>query len=222
MQAPKTEGVKRELVPTGNHMARLYEIIYIGTIDTGYKNDDGSDKFQYKVRLTWELPTELRTFGTGEDEKEMPMVTSKECTFSLFRGKTQTAILRTIAHALIGEAITDEEAGTFDIKDLLGKACMMEIEHDEYQGNKYAKAVGFGSVPKGVEVPAQVNESREKSVSELTKEEIDELPEFIRNKMTGSREYHVRFLAPRSENPEVDLPQAVKDEQDKEVMDSPF
>ena len=222
MIPPKGESKERELVPAGNHMATLYEIIYIGTIKTPYFNEDGSEKWQYKVRLTWELPNELRTFGKEGEEKELPMVISKECTLSLYKGKSQTAILRTIAHALIGEALTDEEADVFDIDDLLGKSCMLEVEHGEYQGNKYAAAVGFGSVPKGMSTPTQVNESRHKGVSDLSREDIDELPEFIAEKIRASKEYHVRFLAPRSENPEVDLPEAVKEAQAEEPMDSPF
>ena len=105
MKAPKMNNTPRELVPEGNHVARLYEIIYMGTIETPFLNDDGSKKEQYKLRLTFELPNELREFG--EDKKELPMVISKECTFSMYKG-TQTAVLRTIAHALIGTALTDE------------------------------------------------------------------------------------------------------------------
>lgn len=189
MKAPKSE-TKRELVPEGNHVSTLYEIVYLGTMETPYFNDDGSVKEQYKVRLTFELPDELREFGP--DNEKLPMVISKECNFSMYKG-TQTAVLRTIAHALVGQALTDEEAEAFDIDDLLGKSCMLEVSHEEYEGKKYAKAVGFGSLPKGVKAPKQVNESRTKSVHDMTEDEIFELPEFISKKMTSSKEYQERF-----------------------------
>jgi len=195
MIAPKTEGKTKELVPAGNHVARLYEIIYLGTLNTGYKDQNGDDKYQYKVRLTWELPNELRKFGKEGEEKELPVVISKEVTFSLYKSEKQTATLRTIANALVGVSLTDAEADSFDIKKLLGFACMLEISHETFKdnGNVYAKAVGFGSIPKGLTVPPQVNESKEKSVANLSREEIEELPEFIQVKMKSSNEYKERF-----------------------------
>lgn len=200
MVPPKQEGKRKELVPQGNHVARLYEIMYLGTLTTPFLNDDGTPKEQYKVRLTFELPNEKRMFGAEGEEKELPMVISKECTFSLYKG-TQTAVLRTIAHALIGTTLKDEEAEVFDIDDLLGRACMLEVAHETHKesGQTYAKAVGFGSLPKGVEAPAQVNESKTLSVQEMTKEDIDALPDFLAKKMQSSKEYNLRFTA-RSEN----------------------
>jgi len=189
MKAPKNETKERELVPVGNHVARLYNIMYLGTLETPYLNDDGTKKEQYKVRLTFELPNELREFG--EDKKELPMVISKECTFSMYKG-THTAILRTIAHALIGESLKDEEAESFDIDELLGKACMVEVSHEEYDGNTYAKAVGFGSIPKGMTVPAQVNDNHVVSVHDSKIEDIEKLPEFLKKKITASKEYKAR------------------------------
>lgn len=193
MKAPKMNTTPRELVPEGNHIAHLQEIMYLGTIETMFMNDDGTKKEQYKVRLTFELTNELREFG--EDKKKKPMVISKECTFSLYKG-TQTAVLRTIAHALIGQALKDEEAESLDIDDLLGKACMVEVSHEEYKDNKYAKAVGFGSVPKGMKVPKQINESRSVNVQDIPEEDLQKLPEFIRKKMESSKEYRKRFNKP--------------------------
>lgn len=191
MQAPKTNTKPRELVPEGNHVATLYSIIYLGTLETPYFNDDGSKKEQYKVRLTFELPNELREFGEADDKKELPLVISKECTFSMYKG-SHTAQLRTIAHALIGTALKDEEAERFDIDDLLGRSCMVEVTHEEYDGSTYAKAVGFGSIPKGITVPKQVNETQVINVNESPLELIEALPEFIKKKIQSSTEYRKR------------------------------
>jgi len=199
MQAPTTSSTPRELVPAGNHAARLYEIIYIGEIETPYKDNEGNNKWQNKVRLTWELPNEMREFEKDGETTKKPMVISREVTFSLYKSEKQTAVLRTIANALVGTALKDEEAEAFDIDDLLGKDCMVEVSHEEYEGSKYAKPVGFGSIPAGLTVPEQINKSNIVNVREVTPEEVDALPEFIANKMRSSREYHVRFDAPRSE-----------------------
>lgn len=191
MKAPKAETKPRELVPEGNHVATLYSLVYIGTVETPYFNDDGSKKEQYKVRLTFELPHELREFERDGETKELPMVISKECTFSMYKG-SHTAQLRTIAHALIGTALKDEEAEAFDIDDLLGRSCMVEVSHEEYEGKKYAKAVGFGSIPKGMDVPKQINETQIVSVHDTPIEDIDKLPEFISKKIQSSKEYRER------------------------------
>lgn len=197
--APKQESKPRELVPEGNHVARLYRIINIGTIETPYLNDDGTKKKQAKVRLYFELPNEMREFEYDGEKKTLPMSISREVTLSLYKSEKQTAVLRTIANALIGMNLKDEEAEAFDIEDLLGRACMVQVETNEWEGNKFSKAVGFGSIPNGVDTPEQVNESRVDNVREMSKEEIDELPEWLADKMKASDEYHVRFLAPRSE-----------------------
>lgn len=190
MQAPKTDNKPRELVPEGNHVARLYNILYIGTIETPYTNEDGSPKYQNRVRLTFELPNELREFETDGEKVKKPMVISKEMTFSMYKGSL-TAQLRTASHALIGQALKDEEAEAFDIDDLLGMACMLEIVHEEYQGSPYAKVVNYSSIPKGMDVPEQVNESTTMSY-DSPEEELEKLPEFIREKVKSSKEYRER------------------------------
>ena len=55
-----------EVVPAGNHVARLYEIIHIGTIPTTYK---GEEKMTDKIRLTFELCDERKEFKEGEGER---------------------------------------------------------------------------------------------------------------------------------------------------------
>jgi len=191
MQAPKQDTKPRELVPVGNHVARLYNLTYIGTIETPYTNEDGTKKEQYKIRLTFELPNETREFEKDGEKKTMLVVISKEVTFSMYKG-SHTAQLRTIAHALIGVDLKDEEAEVFDVDELLGKACMIQVSHEEYEGNKYAKAVTFSSIPKGMTVPDQVNKSETVSVHDSSIEDIDKLPEFISKKIKASKEYKKR------------------------------
>ncbi len=58
--APKADTKPRELVPVGNHVARLFKIVNIGTVPTPYLNEDGSVKEQSRIRLYFELPHEMR------------------------------------------------------------------------------------------------------------------------------------------------------------------
>lgn len=198
----KTQSKPRELVPQGNHVARLYQIALIGTVETPFReNPDDPEsplKKQTKVRLSFELPNETREFDYDGETKTLPMAVHREVTLSLYRG-AQVAALRLIAEALVGEGLTDEEAEVFDVETLLGKACMVQVVHAEYKDNKYAKAESFGSIPNGMDVPEAVNPQKILNVREMTKEEIDELPEWLGDKMKASEEYQVRFNAKRAE-----------------------
>jgi hypothetical protein len=53
------EGKPRELIPAGNYVARCYQMIHIGSVT---ENIMGEEKQLNKVRIGWELPTELRVF----------------------------------------------------------------------------------------------------------------------------------------------------------------
>ena len=73
----KQKESKREKVPSGTHIARCYEMIHIGTVTWEYL---GEVKETDKVRLTFELPAEMRQFN---EEEMQPMVISKEYTLSM-------------------------------------------------------------------------------------------------------------------------------------------
>ena len=71
-----SNSTKKEIVPSGTHIARCYSMIHIGTVEWEY---NGEQKFSNKVRLTFELPNEMREFS-GEQK---PMVISKEYTLTM-------------------------------------------------------------------------------------------------------------------------------------------
>jgi hypothetical protein len=64
-------------VPVGDHVARLYEIIHIGTIPTQWQ---GQEKMTDKIRLSFELCNERKEFKEGDGEK--PFSISREFTYS--------------------------------------------------------------------------------------------------------------------------------------------
>ena len=65
-------------IEAGTYPARCYSMVHIGTIT---ENINGEEKTNNKVRVTWELPTELKEFKQGEGEK--PWVVSKEYNLSM-------------------------------------------------------------------------------------------------------------------------------------------
>lgn len=175
------EGGSFELVPSGTHIARCYSMVHIGTVKEDYM---GEQKQLNKVRLTWELPTETKVFD--EKKGEQPFSISREFTLSM----GESANLRKILEGWRGKGFTEEEAKRFDITKLLEKPCMVSVIHKVSKGGKqYAMLSSVSALPKGIEVPPQINKTFCFSWAAFDQDQFDKLPEFLRNKMIESVEY---------------------------------
>lgn len=198
-------GVTRELIPAGNYLARCYQMIEIGTVT---ENILGKQVVQKKVRIGWEIPTELRVFK--EENGEQPLVISKEYTLSM----NEKSNLRKDLKSWRGKDFTEEEASKFDITKLLGKPCMLNIIHKPSKdGTKmYEQISAITSVPKGVNVPAPINRLFELNYDSFNSELFESLPDFIKQKMQSSLEYasmkepHAVQVASDISEPMDDLP----------------
>lgn len=176
MKAPKPT-FNRILPPAGTHVARLIQIVYLGTQHSEQYGDT------FRVRLTWELPNEKAVFKEGEEPK--PFVVSKETSLSM--GKKST--LRPIIEGIIGVSLTDEEAYGFDVDDVLGKDCMVSITIDEGESGKYVKVNTVAPLLKGVVCPPPVNDIYILSFEKWNQDRFDKLPDFIKEKIEKSKEY---------------------------------
>jgi hypothetical protein len=137
-----------------------------------------------KVRITWELPTETKVFK--EENGEQPHVISKEFTLSM----NEKATLRKFLEGWRGKSFTEKEAESFDITVLLGKPCMLSIIHKQAKnGNTYAEISSVSSVPKGMNVPDQINPSKELNYDKFDWELFETLPDFIKDKMKQTDEF---------------------------------
>jgi hypothetical protein len=179
-------GVKRELIPAGNYVARCYSMVHIGTIDEVIL---GETKRMNKVRITWELPTELRVFK--EENGEQPMVISQEFTLSM----NEKANLRKFLESWRGKGFTEDQAKSFDITKLLGVPCMLSIIHKQTKkGNEFETISSIAAMPKGLECPAQVNKNFEFNYEDkFDATVLDSFPDFIKDKMKTSLEYKKRM-----------------------------
>ena len=196
---------QREIVPSGNYIARCFQMLHIGTYEDEYL---GEPKIVNKVRISWELPTETRVFN--EDKGEQPMVIDKEYTLSLNDKANHTTDLSNWR----GKAFTDKEKISFDILNLLGKTCMLNIIHKTTAtGRDYARVGGIAPVPKGVPVPDQINPTSIFDYDEnFDMDRVEKLPDFIKDKIKSSSEYTER----RMELEQVDIVAQVSVGEDKE------
>lgn len=175
--------VQRELIPSGNYIARCYQMIEIGTVSEIIMGKSVTLK---KVRIGWELPTETRVFK--EENGEQPLVISKEYTLSM----NEKANLRKDLKSWRGRDFSEDEAKQFDITNLIGVPCMLNIIHKPSKKDAskvYEEIAGITGIPKGMQIPPQVNKNFLLSYDEFNKTIFDSLPDFIKQKMQGSSEY---------------------------------
>lgn len=175
--------VKKELIPAGNYVARCYQMIHIGTVMESFQ---GEGKLINKVRVGWELPTELKVFS--EEKGEQPHVISKEYNLSLH----EKANLRKILASWRGKDFTEAEAKAFDVTVLVGKPCMLNIihKHGVSDPSKIYEEIGsISPMPKGMTCPAQINPSSVFDYDNFDDVKFNSLPDFIRDKMKSSLEF---------------------------------
>lgn len=185
----KNTGTNREPVPAGNYMARCYKMIEIGTVT---ENVMGKSATLHKVRIGWELPTETKVFDQAKGEQ--PLVIDQEYTLSM----NEKANLRKMLESWRGKAFTEKEAECFDITNLIGKPCMLNIIHKQSKaGNTYEQISSVTAVPRGIQVPPQITKTFVLSYDSFDEALFNTLPDFIKQKMQTSSEY-TAMKAPNS------------------------
>ena len=178
---------KRDPIKAGTYAARCYSVVIMGTFEEMYLNET---KQQVKVRITWELPTEIITYkkkledGT-EEEVTAPSVIGKEYTFSM----GPKANLRKMVESMI-TPLSDGEAEAFEIYDLVGVECMIAVGHKQKKDGTGSYAVIQSIMPmmKGMQVPPQVNPPVMFYYKNWNQEVYNNLPKFIRERIDESIE----------------------------------
>jgi hypothetical protein len=172
--------IKKAIVPSGTHLARCYSMIHIGTVEWEY---NGEQKFTNKVRLTFELPNEMRDFS-GEQK---PMVISKEYTLSMH----EKSNLRKDLEMWRGKQFTNKELAHFDLMLMLEEGCNLTVIHKTTKaGNEFATIGGLSSLPKGIECPNQFNPTFIFNYGENFNEEwLEDQPEWIQHQIKTTPEY---------------------------------
>lgn len=142
MKLPEPSGGSYELCPAGNHLAVCNRVIDLGTQRVDY---EGQVKMQRKIFIGWVIPAELmedgRPFGIG-----------KRYTLSMH----EKAAMRKDLESWRGKAFTAEELGpqgTFNIENLVGKACFLSVVHTSRDQKTYANINAVAALPKGMTAP---------------------------------------------------------------------
>jgi hypothetical protein len=179
LQVSASSGGNFPITPEGVYIGRCFKIIDLGT---QWVEWSGQKKEQKKVLITWELltPEDVRM----DDGK--PWAATKQYTASL----DERGHLRPDLEAWRGKKFTDVELENFDLTNVLGAYCQIQIVHSE--DGKYANV---NSIMSTKEKPAGVNalvsfdiDNPDMKIfatfSDKMKEKIQAAPEFRAATMT--------------------------------------
>jgi hypothetical protein len=157
-----------ERCPPGMHLARCYRIIDLGTQRTEYM---GQTKYLHKIMIGWEI------HGTRDDGSPLKMQDGRP--FAIFKNYTlswsEKANLRLDLQSWRGRQFTQEEMRRFDLTNVLGAWCMLNIiERPAKTGNNvYSNVDGVTPVPAMIKqngLPASVNKNE---IFNLTEPDMD-------------------------------------------------
>lgn len=131
--------------PPGNHIAVCYRVIDLGTQKVEWK---GQAKMQHKILISWEIPDEKM-----EDGK--PFTIGQRFTWSM----SEKASLRHVLESWRGKPFIESDFGNngFDIKNVIGVGCMLNVVHATNNGKTYGNIASVAKLPKGLNAPSPVN-----------------------------------------------------------------
>lgn len=174
---PKKE---REILADGSYPARCYSIVDLWTQKAVF---NGEEKRQRKIRLSFELPEELRVFS--EEKGEQPMTLHKKMTLSMH----DKSILKPFITSWLW-APTKEELADFDIATVIGKAWIISVgSFTTPEGNVYNTINWITAPMKGMTIADQINPAFELSLyNGFSWEKFDTLPDFLKEEIEKSQE----------------------------------
>lgn len=171
-------------VPEGNHTARCYRVIDLGTQDVEYM---GEPKLMHKVLIGWELSGEAEDGTPLKTDGGDPLTITKQYTLSL--GKK--ANLRADLESWRGKAFTDDELKGFDITALLGVHCMVTVKHDKKGDKTYTNVASVSKWPAALKnhKPAAVFDNQVFDVNEPDMQLFESFPDWLKEKIQGCMEW---------------------------------
>lgn len=181
-------------VPPGNHPARCFGMVSLGT------QPSANPQFQpkFKVVLLYEFPNESVEFN-GEKK---PMVTNQF--LNVYLGSpAKPSNTATFLTAWRGRAFTDEELKGFDMSKVVGASCLLNIVH-QTKDNKTREAIAsISPLPKGMTMPPQVNPSLIYEIEQGRDAVFQALPEWMQKMIGQCQEWQHPAEAAQADAPDM-------------------
>jgi hypothetical protein len=131
-----SEGSSFTPCPAGPHSSVCVDVIDLGKQPNTFK--DGA--LVHKVRLVWQV--------AAKKDDGKPYLVQKQYTASLH----EKASLRKDLEAWRGKPFTKEDLAGFDVEVLIGKTCLLNVQHVERAGNTYANVTSLMRLPTGMPI----------------------------------------------------------------------
>lgn len=167
-----------------------YPAVCYALIDLGDQYSAAFDKYNRKVVIGWELPGETLTI----EGEEVPRTFWNTYTASL----SQKAQLRKDLTSWRGKEFTAEELKGFNLRNIVGVPCMIQIVHRKSaDGTKtYANLASVTKLPKGFQAPKGTLKPLIYDIEESDPAMVEELPQWMQDKIKASNnyQYHVAEL----------------------------
>ena len=168
------------LLPPGTHPSRCYAMISLGTQPS--KNPQFKPAF--KCLLQFEVPGEtIQVSG-----KDKPMMTNHFVTAYLGSVKkpSKTNLFLT---SWRGRAFTETELAGFDLAKVVGSACLLNIVHENRNGQEREVIASISPLPKGMTVPPQFNPSVVYEIHQGKDDVYRNLPEWVQGMISNCLEW---------------------------------
>jgi len=123
----------------------VYMAACIMLIGLGQQYDEGYDRTSEQVKLIWEV--EGQTVKIGEEL--LPRQISRDFTLSL----DERSNLRKLLQSWRGQAFTAEELKGFELCNILGAWCQLQVIHKTSERGAYANVDNVMALPKGTKKP---------------------------------------------------------------------
>lgn len=177
MYLPQNTGGDFTPPPAGTHLAICYRVIDLGTQDVLFQ---GQQKQQHKVMLSWELPDERMDDG-------QPFSIHKRYTWS----SSEKSTLRQHLEAWRGIPFKDSDFGPggFDIRNIIGKPCLLSVIHDNKDGKIYANVASVAKPMKNTVAPSLTNPTVFFSLEEFDAKTYDGLSQGLKDAISRSPEF---------------------------------
>ena len=175
------------ILPEGSYAAVCYMLV-----DLGLQQNKAYGNSSRKVLIGWELADEY----VEVDGKQQPRVFSTRYTASL----NEKAILRRDLAAWRGREFTESELEEFNLCNIVGAPCLIQIIHKEgANGKTYANLASIMKLPKGMAVPKMTLEPVIYDIDENDIKDVDKLPEWIATTVKSSESYQQKLYESRAD-----------------------
>jgi len=183
--AKESSGGSFAPVPSGVHLACCYRIVDLGTQKTSYQ---GKDNFLHKILIQFEIH--------GDDEAGMPLMTNQGEPMSISKRYTlslgEKSSLRKDLQSWRGKQFTADELRGFELQNLLGAWCMLNVTEDSgSDGKSYTNISAITPVPAAMRktLPDMQNESWIFSLDGFNQKLFDQLSPKLQETIKSSPEY---------------------------------